>query len=134
MNRKKQTTRQEDINIDMRKFQSEITSLKNLVDEMMHSVEEGLTSRVKEAKDRFSELEDELHYTFIQQKNLEKSFKSNKQKLRKILKINKEQLKAEINLTETGVIGFPERRRGGGGNGTVKSQQSKTSMLRSIWN
>lgn len=48
-----------------RKLQIKITGMKNFVDEMKH-LQQALTSRVRTAEYKISELQDELYYNYIQ--------------------------------------------------------------------
>lgn len=65
----------------MSKIQIEIIDLNNLVDKMKNQLEE-LISRV--ARNRISELQDELYNIYIKQKKMEKRLKISEPNMKKI--------------------------------------------------
>lgn len=105
-----------------------MTELKNLADKMKNSLK-CHTSRVTAIENRISEIEDEFRNTSIQQKKLEKSLKTNEQKIGKTLEISVRQ--RTINLwnkfnRNNRTIGVPESQK----KTLMKNQQSKKSLLK----
>lgn len=107
----------------MRKFQTEIAGLKNLTEKMKNPLD-GLSSKLTVAKERISELADELDNTLLQQKNLEKRLKINKHKMEIFLKLGKETIDiwGIFNRNNTIIIMVPDNK--------MKKQQQKITLLR----